>query len=58
MLIFVYDNGVSFEKPVGLVARQEKLVGRFVDVYRYPFCDLSGILEFGVIGVCHFSKSK
>jgi hypothetical protein len=46
MLIFAYNDCVSFEKPVGLLARQEELVRRFTDVHRDLFCDFPGIMEF------------
>ena len=58
MLIFADNNCVSFEKPVGFVARQEELVVGFSDVDGDPLCDFPRIPEFWIVGVSHFTKSK
>ena len=58
MLVFAYNDCVSFKKPVSLVARQEELVGGFSDVYGHSFCDFSGVTEFWVVRVSHLAKSK
>ena len=58
VVILLHHDGVTLEEPVGLVARQEHLVGRIINVYRASFCDFLGVSEAGVIWVCHFSKAK
>ena len=58
MWVFAYDNRVSFEKSVGLVARQKELVGDFVGLYRVTLRDFPRVPEFWVIGVGHFAQSE
>jgi len=56
--IFVYDDCVSFEEPVGLVARQEKSVGGDVNAYRALFHYFSWVSMAQIIWVSHFSQAK
>jgi hypothetical protein len=56
--ILLYYDGVPLKEPVGLMARQEQLKRVFEDVDGISFGDFSGVTEFRVIRICHFSEAE
>ncbi|KIJ90203.1 hypothetical protein K443DRAFT_15425 [Laccaria amethystina LaAM-08-1] len=54
----LYYDDVSLKEPVGLMATQEHLKGAVRDMHGIAFGDFSGVTEFRVIWICHFSKAE
>ena len=55
MVVLANYDDIPFKEPVGLMARQEQLEGIRGDPDRVAFGDLSRVMKFRVIRICHFT---